>query len=124
MVLKVLELEQNKFKHQCDFCRMRFKSKKAMYTHRKSCIHQYDTTDEAFVVEAIVGVFGWVEARWFLVKYEGYDEPEWSREHLLQRDGCHAAIRDFWISSGLAPVKEFYPDKENNRCDVCAKVRI
>ena len=113
---------QSKFKYQCDFCTMRFKSRKAMYTHRKSCIHQYDTTEEVFVVEAIVGVFGWLEARWFLVKYEGYVEPEWSREHLLRRDGCHAAIRDFWISSGLSPEKKFYPDKTCNRCDVCARV--
>ena len=33
-------------------------------------------------------------------------------------------IRDFWISSGLAPEKEFYPDKANNRCDVCAKTYL
>ena len=92
-----------------------------MYIHRGACIHQYDTTEETFVVEELVDVFGWVEARWFLVKYEGYEVPEWSREHLLRRDGCHDAIRDFWVSSGLAPEKEFYPDKANNRCDVCAK---
>ena len=59
---------QKKFKFQCDFCMMRFKSKKAMYIHRGSCIHQYDTTDEIFVVEELVGVFGWIEVRWFLVK--------------------------------------------------------
>ena len=68
-----------------------------MYIHRGSCVHQYDTTDETFVVEELVGVFDWVEVRWFLVKYEGYEEPEWSREHLLLRDGCHDDIRDFWI---------------------------
>ena len=49
---------QSKFKYQCDFCTMRFKSRKVMCTHRKSCIHQYDTTEEVFVVEVIVGVFG------------------------------------------------------------------
>ena len=91
-----------------------------MLIHRNSCVHQYDTTEE--VVEEIIGAFGWAEARWMLVKFEGYDEPECQPEHLLRRDGCLSAIRDFWCKSGLAPDKEFYADEKNHRCDVCAKV--
>ena len=56
------------------------------------------------------------------MKWSGYDEPEWEREHLLSRDGCHASIRSFWVQSGLNPGKKFYPDPDNgHRCQVCAK---
>ena len=68
-----------------------------------------------------MGVFGRIEVRWILVKWEGYDKPEWEREHLLRRDGCHETIRSFWTSSGLPPDKEFYDDTHNHRCDVCAR---
>ena len=54
-------------------------------------------------MEEIVGVFGHIEARWYLVKYAGYAEPEWSRGHLLERDGCRDTIRAFWAKSGLSP---------------------
>ena len=81
-----------------------------MLIHRNNCVHQYNTTDETFVVEDIdiVGVFDRIESRWMLVKFEGYDEPEYEREKLLRRDGCHAAIRSFWAKSGLSPDKEYY----------------
>ena len=48
-----------------------------------------------------MGVFGYKDARWYLVKWQGYDELEWEREHLLKRDKCHDAIRSFWAASGL-----------------------
>ena len=64
---------QKTFSHKCDFCDRKFKSNKAMLLHRESCVHQYNTTDEVFVVEKIVGAFGWVDARWLLVKWEGYE---------------------------------------------------
>ena len=71
-----------------------------------------------------VFVFGWAESRWTLLKYryEGYEQPEWQPEQLLRRDGCHAAIRDFWCKSGLTPDKEFYVDNDNFRCCVCARL--
>ena len=81
-----------------------------MRIHRSNCPHNYDTTGEVFELEKVVGVFGHKDARWFKVKWSGYDEPEWEREHLLRRDGCHDAIRDFWAASGLAPTKSFYQD--------------
>ena len=56
-----------------------------------------------------------------LVKWEGYEQPEWEREHLLRRDGCHAAIRSFWARSGLSPDKKYYEDESAHRCDVCAR---
>ena len=42
-----------------------------MFIHRNSCVHQYHTTDETFVVEDIVGVFDRIETRWMMVKFEG-----------------------------------------------------
>ena len=64
-----------------------------------------------------------IDTGWFLVKWEGYTEPEWERGRLLERDGCHEAIRSFWDRTGLSPCKDFYDDPEGrNRCDVCAKV--
>ena len=112
---------QKTFAHRCDFCDRRFRSNRAMLIHRQSCVHQYNTTDEVFTVEDIVGVFGRIEARWMLVKWEGYEQPEWEREHLLRRDGCHAAIRSFWTRSGLSPDKKYYEDESAHRCDVCAR---
>ena len=101
--------------HKCDFCVRRFKTSAAMYTHRANCPYNYDTTEKAFEVEAIVGVFGRIENRWYLVKYAGYDEPEWNRGHLLLRDGCLDTIRAFWAASGLSPCQEFY-EIEENKC--------
>ena len=111
---------QAKFKHECDFCDRRFKTLAAMRIHRDSCPYNYDTTDEAFEVQEIVGVFGRVNARWYLVKYAGYPKPEWNREHLLLRDGCRDSIRHFWDKSGKAPTKEFY-EIETHKCEICAK---
>ena len=67
---------QSKLDYRCDFCMRTFKTQKAMRIHRNFCVHQYDTTNEVFVVEAIIGAFGWAEARWMLVKFEGYEDPE------------------------------------------------
>ena len=67
-----------------------------------------------------MGFFGRIETRWMLVKFEGYDEPKYEREHLLRRDDCHAVIRSFWAKSGLLPDKKYYEDTHNHRCDVCA----
>ena len=93
-----------------------------MLIHRNNCVHQYGTTDEYFPVEKIIGVFGHKDSRWFLVKYEGCEKPEWSREHLLRIDGCQDSIKVFWAETGLSPTQKFYrsPDNEH-RCAVCAK---
>ena len=70
---------QTAFKHKCDFCEWRFKSHRDILIHRNNCVHQYNTTDEKFVVEEIVEVFDRIEVRWMLVKFEGYDETEYER---------------------------------------------
>lgn len=67
----------------------------------------------------MVGVFDRVEVRWILVKWEGCEEPEWEREHLLRCDEFHVAIRAFWTRSELSAEKAFYDDEVTNRCDVC-----
>ena len=111
---------QTDFEHKCDFCVRRFKTLAAMRIHRANCPYNYGTTDKAFEVESIVGVFGRINARWFLVKYVGYDEPEWNRGHLLLRDGCRDSIRSFWDKSGKSPTQEYY-ETEANKCEVCGK---
>ena len=95
-----------------------------MHTHRASCQHNYATTDEVYTMEDIVGVFDIIEARWYLVKWQGYDVdvPEWERDHLLKRDGCADTIRRFWARTGLNRSKKFYPDTTGrHRCTVCCK---
>ena len=111
---------QKKFKFQCDFCERRFKTNAAKHIHRSSCPHNYGTTNQIYEVEGIVGVFGRIGARWFLVKWGGYKKPEWEREHLLLRDGCRDSIRNFWDKSGLSPCKEFY-EVDQHKCEVCGK---
>ena len=110
---------EEKYDHKCDFCIRRFKSRRGMLIHRAQCQHNYATTDKAFPLEDILDVFGHRHSRWFKVKWEGHDEPEWEREHLLVRDGCGDSIRDFWATSGKQPSKEFYEDKDGkHRCTI------
>ena len=94
-----------------------------MQIHRCRWTHNYDTTQEIFEVEKIVGVFGHVENRWLQVKWKWHPEPEWERQHLIEWDGCHKTIKEFWSKSGLNPCKQFYPDTDGrHRCEVCCKV--
>jgi len=44
-----------------------------------------------------------IDNRWFLLKWKGYDDIEWEREHLLLRDGCGDMIHAFWARTGLLP---------------------
>ena len=76
----------------CDFCMRKFATKRAMHIHRASCIHQYVVSEERYVIEDILNVFGPKDARWFLVKWEGYAEPEWQRGH--RRAGCGETLLD------------------------------
>ena len=111
---------QMNYKHQCDFCERKFKTESAKNIHRESCVYNYNTTEEAWEVEDILGVFGRIGARWFLVQWGGQEKLEWEREHLLLRDGCRDSIRDFWDKSGLSPCQEFY-DVDEHKCEVCGK---
>ena len=125
--LKVTKAEakaaEMKYKFKCDFCTRRFKTEKNMQIHRNSCIHNYNTTQEVYEVEKVVQAFGHVDNRWLLVKWKDHVAPEWERQHLLERDGCQEAIREFWADSGLNPCKPFYPDPDGkHRCAVCNKV--
>ena len=97
------------YKHKCDFCSRRFKTDRSMQIHKAICVFNYDTTDEVYEIENITNVFGHIDNRWFLVKWKGYDEKEWEREHLLVRDGCGDTIRAFWTTTGLLPCKQYYP---------------
>ena len=111
-----------KYAHKCDFCERSFKTRRGMLIHRARCQYNYNTTDEVFVLEDIVGMFGHRHSRWFKVKWQGHEEAEWKREHLLARDGCADYIRDFWSTSGLQPNKDFYPDPNGaHKCTVCCK---
>ena len=43
-----------------------------MTTHRTVCIHNHVTTEEVFELEEVIviDVFGYVYARWFLIKWK------------------------------------------------------
>ena len=57
-----------------------------------------------------------------LVKWRGYEKPEWEREHVLRRDDCQDAIRVFWAKTGLNPTRDFYPDATGkHRCTIYNK---
>ena len=68
-------------------------------------------------------LFGHKDARWFRIKWAGYEKEEWEQEHLLVRDGCTDSIRNFWLKTGLNPAQEFYADPDGqHRCSVvCGK---
>ena len=118
---EVAEVEKG-YDFKCDYCSRRFKTQRNMRIHRASCKYGYGTTEQYFVLDEIVGVFGSRESRWYKVKWEGYAEPEWERENLLLRDGCQDEIRAFWVRSGLNPSKQFYPDPDGrHRCTVCGR---
>ena len=87
---------ESKYENKCDFCERRFKTNRGMRIHRSKYQHNYGTTEEVYTIDEIVAVFGHKNARWFKVRYHGYPEPEWNREHLLVRDGCIDKIKDFW----------------------------
>ena len=108
---------QSKYSHQCEFCPRKFKTARAAKIHQVNCVHNYGMTTEYYELEKICDVFGHQAARWFLVKWKGYDTPEWELEHLLRKDGCHV-----WTTYGLKPNREFYPDPEGrHRCTICCK---
>ena len=52
-----------KCKFKCDFCPRRFKTDRNMQIHRCSCIYNYNTTQEVFEVEQVLGAFGHVDNR-------------------------------------------------------------
>ena len=109
------------YENKCDFCPRRFKTLRGMRIHRCNCPHNYNTTEKAFELDEIIGVYGDKENRWFKVQWTEHD-PDWQREHLLNRDGCQQSIRNFWAKSGLNPNKPFYPDPDQaHRCRTCGK---
>ena len=113
---------QRKFGNKCEYCERCFKTSRALNIHKASCMYVYEATEEYYEVEDIIGVFGRRENRWYLVKWRGYDDPSWQREHLLKTDGCNDSIRDFWLRSELSPSAAYYPDPEGkNRCEICCK---
>ena len=58
---------EQRYQFKCDYCPRRFRTEKNMQIHRHCCIYNYDTTQEVFEVEKIVGAFGHVDNRWVLV---------------------------------------------------------
>ena len=52
-------------------------------------------TEEYYEVEDVSGVFDRIDNRCYLVKWAGYDIPEWERGRQLEKNGCHKMIRSF-----------------------------
>ena len=109
-------------------CSRRFKTQRNMRIHRAKCKYGYDTTEQYYELEDIIGVFGskasdqvvLVQSQVGSGQWAGYPEPEWERENLLLRDGCQDETRDFWVRSGLKSNKQFYPEPDGkHRCTVC-----
>ena len=67
---------EEKFTFKCGYCDRKFKDTRAKKIHEASCKHYYGTTEEYYEIENITVVFGRVEARWYLVKWKGYEVPE------------------------------------------------
>ena len=97
---------QQQYKHECEYCGRRFKLKKSVAIHQRSCVHFYDTTEKYYVVEDIIGAFGHIPNCWYLVRWEGYEEPEWER------------TRGRWVSRGDSLVlgKEWFVTEQGDVC--------
>ena len=64
---------QKIYKHTCEYCNRKFKTKRAVQIHMTTCVYVHDVTDEYYEVEDRVGVFDRIVNRWYLVKWTGYD---------------------------------------------------
>ena len=118
---ELLQVEAG-YKHSCHFCGRKFKTEAGMLVHRNNCKLGYNTTEEVYELEEVLDVFGAKTNRFFLVKWKGYDEPEWERAHLLRRDGCGEAIRSFWANTDKCAAAEMHDDPEGrHRCITCGR---
>ena len=63
MTEEEIKKENDKLKVKCDFCDRKFETKLAMHIHRASFIHQCVASDERYVIEDILNVFGKKNAR-------------------------------------------------------------
>ena len=96
------------YKHECKFCGRRCKTSRGLHIHMASCDNQYELTEEVFVIEDIVAVFGTPTHRWYLVKWEGHPgKDSWEPEGSLVSQGCECTIKDFWSRSKHNPSEEF-----------------
>ena len=122
---KEIKKIEDKYEFPCLFqgagCDARFKTKSGMLTHTSSCPYNYDTTQNFFEIERIVGVYGHNRRKLFKVQWRGYKGADsWEPEHSLLRDGCKDSIDEFWLRTGINPAQDFYPDPENRpRCVMC-----
>jgi hypothetical protein len=62
---------------------------------------QPEDTGVDYVVEAVLDVRGQGRGREFLLKFEGWQAPEWTRE--VHCAGCRDLIKEFWHDRGDAP---------------------
>ena len=100
---------ERKYKFKRDFCPRRFKDKKEHADIQMQIHLQLWHYGRSFWSQKDCR-FGHVDNRWLLVKWVDYQDPEWNRQHLLERDGCHEAVREFWSQSGLNPCEQFITD--------------
>ena len=94
---------------------------KGTYRFVGAAAYNYDTTHEVFEVEQVVIAFGHVgkDNRWMLVKWSVHPDPEWERQHLFERNGCHEKVREFWTQSDLNPYKRYiHPRRQTLLCSL------
>ena len=99
-----------KYEHKCDFCLCKFKTDRSIHMHtpRKLVCAQLHNDRYGLHCCKDWGVFGHKDTRFFLLKWEGYEEPECETEHLLKCDKLHDMIRSFWSTFDFWPTHDFY----------------
>jgi len=121
--VEAIKKTEASYKHECDFCGRKFKTKRGMRIHRASCNKQHGLTEEEYEIKEINAVFGTPADRWFRVAWVDHPgKDSWESERSLVKQGCEPAIKAFWDNSGLNPSTDFYADPDDIwRCWTCGR---
>ena len=111
------------YKHECEFCGRRFKTLRGMRIHRASCQKWHGLSEKEYELKKINAVFGTPKDRWFRVEWQDHPgKDSWEPERSLQRQGCGAAIIQYWEESRLNPSTDFFADPDGVwRCWTCGR---
>ena len=112
-VAEILVTEAD-YKHECEFCGRRCKTKRGLNIHKASCSKWHGLSEEEFEIKRINAAFGTPKDRWFRVEWTGHPgKDSWEPERSLTRQGCEASIKAFWDSSDSCPSADFIADPDD-----------